>query len=151
MFKMRTKFFALVGFVIMVSGCTPMQHVRGNFLDMDVVQKIELNKTTKGDMEALFGPPSSKELFGKDTWYYIGDKVETKSFFEPKVVERVVLMVTFGAKGTVTAFEMKDLKDHHAVDIKQEATPVKGQDPSLVSELFGNIGRYSAPKKTAKR
>lgn len=148
---MRAKFLVFIGLMAMVSGCTSVQHVRGNFLDMDWVKKIELNKTTKADIETLFGPPTSQELFGQDVWYYIGDKVETKSFLEPKVIERIILMVAFGADGTVISYEMKDLKDHHAVDIKKEATPVKGRDPSLVSELFGNIGRYSAPKKTAKR
>lgn len=148
---MYGKFFALIGLVVAISGCTPVQHVRGNFLDMDVIKKIELNKTTKAEMENLFGPPTSQELFGQDAWYYIGDKVETKSFFDPKITERIVLIVTFGTNGTVESYEIKDLKDHHEVDIKSEATPVKGRDPSLVSELFGNIGRYSAPKKTAKR
>ena len=151
---MLTKFSAFVGcWVVILSfvGCTPVQHVRGNFLDIDVIKKIELNKTTKAELENLFGPPTSQELFGQDVWYYIGDKVETKSFFDPKITERVVLMVSFGANGTVISYEIKDLKDHHEVDIKSEATPVKGRDPSLVSELFGNIGRYSAPKKTAKR
>lgn len=131
--------------------CSPAQQVRGNLLDLDVIRKIEVNKTTKRELEELLGPPSSQELFSQDTWYYIGDKVEKVSFFDPKILERVLLIVNFGPNGTVSSYELKDLKDHHEVDILAESTPVKGRDPSLVSEIFGNVGRYAAPKRTAQR
>lgn len=118
---------------------------------MDELKKIELNKTKKQDLQELLGPPSSKELFGGDVWYYIGDKTEKKAFFDPKILEREILAVSFGSDGTVSGYEIKDLSHHYDVEVKSGATPVKGRDPSIVSELFGNIGRYSAPKRTASR
>jgi len=141
----------LVFYALSLISCSPTQHVRGNFLDLDEVKKIELNKTNKVAVQELLGPPSSQELFGGDVWYYVGDKVEAKAFFKPEVLERTLLAVTFGPDGTVSSYELKDLTSHYDVDLKSESTPVKGRDPSLVSELFGNIGRYSAPKKTATR
>lgn len=132
-----------------LGACKPVQHTRGNFIDPEDLNKIEINKTTKQEVRALLGPPSSSELFGRDVWYYIGDKTETKSFFDPKIKEVLLLEVVFDKNGKVTSYGMKDEKDRHAVTFKKGSTPVKGKDPSLVSELFGNIGRYSAPKRTA--
>jgi outer membrane protein assembly factor BamE (lipoprotein component of BamABCDE complex) len=145
------QFSILIMLGLSLVSCSPTQYVRGNFFEMDELKKIELNKTKKSDLLELFGPPSSQELFGGDVWYYIGDKVEKKAFFDPKILEREILAITFGPDGTVTSYEIKDLSHHYDVEVKAEATPVKGRDPSLVSELFGNIGRYSAPKKTASR
>lgn len=145
------RFLAPVALVLTLISCSPVQHVRGNLLDLDEVKKIQIGKTTKADLRRLLGPPSSEELFGRDAWYYVGDKVENKSFFEPKVMERTLVIVTFGKNNTVASYELKDLTHQQAVDVKKNSTPVKGRDPSFVSELFGNIGRYSAPKKTATR
>ena len=145
------RFLAPLALILTVISCSPIQHIRGNLLDLDEVKKIEVNRTTKGDVRALLGPPSSKELFGRDAWYYVGDKVENKSFFDPKVTERTLLVVTFAKNNTVSSYELKDLTHQHDVSVQKETTPVKGRDPSLVSELFGNIGRYAAPKRTAGR
>ena len=82
--------------------CSPTQHIQGNLLDLDDVKKIEVGRTTKGDVRTLLGPPSSQELFGRDAWYYMGDKVENKSFFKPKVTERTILVVTFADNNTVS-------------------------------------------------
>lgn len=144
-------FVGLFAIILSLASCKPVQHVRGNLVDLDEVKKIQVNKTTKAGIRDLLGPPSSQELFGQDAWYYIGDKVESKSFFDPKIMERVLLVVVFNKKGVVSSYEMKDLSHQHEIDVSKESTPVKGRDPSLLSELFGNIGRYSAPKRTAAR
>ena len=56
------RFFASVALILTVISCSPTQHIRGNLLDLDEVKKIEVGKTTKGDLRA-FGAALQQRTF----------------------------------------------------------------------------------------
>lgn len=145
------KLLTFLSFMVLVAGCSPNEHVRGTVIDIDQIKKIAPNKTTLTEVHQLLGPPSSITLFGRKAWLYIGEETKTVSFFDPTVENRRTLIVTFNDDNTVARYQIKDLKHGHPVDPHSDRTKTLGNDPSLLSELFGNIGKYDPPSQTTSK
>ncbi|MBT3989437.1 MAG: outer membrane protein assembly factor BamE [Rhodospirillaceae bacterium] len=148
---MQTKFFSspkigkivLAGVVALsVTACAPRVASRGNLPDPDLLANIEVGQVNKRDVIELIGSPSSTELFKGESWYYISERTETKAFFEPKVVERKVIIIRFNEKGIVKELKAIGLKEARDIEMVDRVTPTAGQEMTILKQLFGNVGRF---------
>ena len=64
---------------------------RGNLADKDRLQQIQPGVSTRDDVAAVLGTPSTMGTFDPNTWYYIGARTEKTAFFRPDTVERKVV------------------------------------------------------------
>ena len=138
----------LVAAAIATPGCSPITDTRGNLPLEEVVETIERGKQNRDQIVAILGSPSTKATFGKqDTWYYIGKKTETLAFFEPKLIERKILVIKFDERGVVETVTSYDASDGKRVELVGRVTPTKGKELGVLEQIIGNLGRFSTSEE----
>jgi len=131
-----------------LSACERAIQVRGNLPDDDEVAKISPGIHTRGDIASLLGTPSTVSTFEDSKWYYIGQKTTEFAFFEPEVLERKVVVVSFDDAGTVAETNIYTLEDGQEIEPVGRVTPTEGKDLTILQQLIGNLGRF--PGSTSK-
>ncbi len=134
----------LAGAVALALGaCEQSVQVRGNIPDVDMVSKINPGIHTRVDIASLLGSPSTVSTFQDSKWYYIGQKTTQFAFFEPEVLERKVLVISFDDAGYVANTKTYGLEDGKIIDPVERITPTEGRELSFIQQLFGNLGRFT--------
>lgn len=132
---------AACAITVMLTACTPEVVQRGVMPDVDDVARITPQQTTKADVERTLGSPSSVTMFGGETWIYVGESTERLAFFEKKVNERSVVMITFGADGLVSKVESHGLEASRDIEPEERTTPTVGNKLTFMDQLIGNVNR----------
>jgi len=130
-----------------VSACEERINVRGNIPHPADIAKIKKGFHKKSDIENMLGTPSTVATFKEETWYYIGGRVKTQSFFKPEFLDRKIFVVNFNSAGVVESFEAKDAPNNKNFKLVERETPTKGKDLTVIQQLIGNVGRFSTPEK----
>lgn len=134
----------LAGVLALALGaCAQSVQVRGNIPDSDVVSKINPGVHTRIDIASLLGSPSTVSTFQDSKWYYIGQKTTQFAFFEPEVIERKVLVISFDDAGYVADTRTYGLEDGKVIDPVERITPTEGREFSIIQQLLGNLGRFT--------
>ncbi|MBK1664766.1 cell envelope protein SmpA [Rhodospirillum rubrum] len=136
---------ALLGTLLFCAGCSNDINPHGNLPTTEALGQIQEGVHTRTDIQALLGTPSATSMFGGETWFYISNETTQVAFFKPKELERTIIAVHFDDNGRVKGIDHLSKDDGQQVDIVGRETPTRGNDSSIVQELFGNIGRF-APK-----
>lgn len=123
-----------------LAACSPPVETRGNPPDPVILGEVTPGQTTKDQVEALLGTPSSVAPFSKNTWYYIGQKTERFAFFNPEVLDQQVVAVIFDDKGTVTEIRRFNQKDGKDVEVVERETPTRGKELTFARALLGTLG-----------
>lgn len=123
-----------------LAACAPPVETHGNPPDPVILAEVTPGKTTKDQVEALLGTPSSVAPFSKNTWYYIGQKTERFAFFNPEVLDQQVVAVVFDDKGTVTEIRRFTQKDGKEVEVVERETPTRGKELTFARALLGTLG-----------
>jgi outer membrane protein assembly factor BamE (lipoprotein component of BamABCDE complex) len=127
-----------------LGACAQDIRVRGNIPDAEVISKIDPGVHSRIDIASLLGSPSTVSTFQDSKWYYIGQKSTQFAFFEPEVLERTVLVVSFDEGGFVEATRTYALEDGQPIDPVDRVTPTEGRELSIIQQLIGNLGKYNA-------
>ncbi len=139
----RLRISLLAGFLALGLGaCAEDIRVRGNIPDTEVVSKINPGVHSRIDIESLLGSPSTVSTFQDSKWYYIGQKSTQFAFFEPEVLERRVLVVSFDKAGIVETTRIYELTDGKIIDPVDRITPTEGREYTFLQQLIGNLGRF---------
>ncbi len=126
--------------LLLVSGCSNNVQVRGNLPDPEVVGEIETGVHSRRQVAERLGSPSAISTFEDRKWYYVGQKTTQFAFFEPEVLERNVLVVTFDGTGKVDETKAYTLADGQIIDPVSRTTPTEGRELTVLQQIFGNIG-----------
>jgi len=137
----------LVSVAVVQTGCGARIATRGTQPDPDRVAELKTGNISKTEIAEILGSPSSVNSFGEDTWYYISERVETFAFFEPKVMERQVLIVRFDGKELLKSVEVRDLKDGRRLAHVERVTPTFGQELTVIGQIIGNFQRFTGKNK----
>ena len=134
--------FKMLAAAILVAGCQGRIDVRGNLPDPDLLQDIEIGHITKNEVVELLGSPSSISPFSGDTWYYISERTKTVAFFEPEILKRKVIVITFDQTGVARELKSYGIEDTRRIQMVERKTPTAGRELTILKQLFGNIGRF---------
>ena len=126
-----------------LGACAQSVQVRGNIPDGDVVSKINPGVHTRIDIASLLGSPSTVSTFQDSKWYYIGQKTTQFAFFEPEILERKVLVISFDDAGYVADTRTYGIEDGKIIDPVERITPTEGRELSIIQQLLGNLGRFT--------
>jgi outer membrane protein assembly factor BamE (lipoprotein component of BamABCDE complex) len=130
--------------LILISACsTNTNRIYGNLISDDDMLSIEEGLSTKNDLIVLFGQPSAKSSFDKNTWYYMGESVKLKSFLTPEIQERRIIEVKFDDDNTVSFIRGYDLSDAKEIKIDPKQTSSLGTSKSELQEFIGNLGKFN--------
>ncbi|HYI68123.1 MAG TPA: outer membrane protein assembly factor BamE [Skermanella sp.] len=134
----------VAGFMgLALAACSPSVDTRGNLADKDRLQQIQPGVSTRDDVAAVLGTPSTMGTFDPNTWYYIGARTEKTAFFRPDTVERKVVVVKFDEAGTVADVHQLDQSAGKEVELVERTTPTAGRDMNFIEQMLGNVGRFS--------
>jgi outer membrane protein assembly factor BamE (lipoprotein component of BamABCDE complex) len=128
-----------------VTACSPVIDTRGHIINETDLKQIILEQSNKEDIAALLGSPSSANLFGEESWYYIAITKERFAFYAPEVTNQHVLEVSFDKEGVVSNYAQYSIEDGKLVDFVSKTTPTAGKKLGALEQLLGNIGRFNAP------
>jgi outer membrane protein assembly factor BamE (lipoprotein component of BamABCDE complex) len=126
-----------------LTACERTVNVRGHLPDADMVSQISPGVHSRDDVASLLGWPSAVSTFEDSKWYYIGQKTTSVAFFEPEVLERQVIVVSFDKTGVVEETKTLDLADGQPIDPVDRITPTEGKELTFLQQIFGNLGRFS--------
>jgi outer membrane protein assembly factor BamE (lipoprotein component of BamABCDE complex) len=127
-------------------GCGTPVDLRGNDPDKAAMSAIRPGVTDKASVTKLLGSPSSVATFDPNTWYYISQQTQEIAFFKPTLNDEKVVTISFDAKGVVQRVAYLGMKQHEDVEPNPDATPAPGREFTLLEQLIGNFGRFSAPQ-----
>ncbi|MEQ8193017.1 MAG: outer membrane protein assembly factor BamE [Rhodospirillales bacterium] len=137
------RLFACVLIASAVASCGSRLSVHGSIVDPQKLSEVKSGQMTRQEVQEILGSPSSKAVFDQESWYYISSKTSSFAFFEPKFLERNVVIVRFDKKGVVSKVEKLDLKDGRKVQIVERTTPTKGKEFTFIEQVVGNVGRFT--------
>ena len=126
---------------VAVSGCA-QDKVHGNFIDPEVAAEIKPGAQRRQDVVSLLGSPSALSTFEDGTWFYIGQRTNQYAFFNPTVLERRILVISFDENGVVQQTKNLSLADANEISPSGRITPTEGRELTFLQQLFGNLGRF---------
>ena len=124
-----------------LSACQGTVATRGNMPDLEELAEVTPGSDDRDTVINMLGTPSTLSTFEDNRWYYIGQKVEQVAFFEPDVLDRQILVITFDEFGVVEQTEFLGMEDSVEVDPVARVTPTEGLDFTIIQQLLGNFGR----------
>lgn len=134
--------------LITLAACTPTQATRGNIVEDYRMAEIVPGVSTRTSVLQSLGSPTTEAPFDENVWYYIGQKTEKTGIFDPKVVDKKVVVVAFNADGVVDTIE--EVKaDQIDVPHVRRKTPTSGNEITVLQQLLGNVGRFNKQDNNA--
>lgn len=119
---------------------TPSQ-VRGNMVSPEELSQVVVGVSTRDDVQAALGSPTTTATFDDSDWYYIGAVTRQQPARTFRVEDQQVVVVSFNAGGTVREVRRLGAQDGRTINVVARTTPSPGNERSVLQQLFGNIGR----------
>jgi outer membrane protein assembly factor BamE (lipoprotein component of BamABCDE complex) len=142
----RSGFHLFIGpaaaLVLMLSACSPTMNNHGNIPDEELVESIRIGVNNREQVSSMLGTPSTIATFDKEAWYYVGERTSRIAFFEPKLLERKVLVIRFNKNGIVRQVERLDKNSGREIQVVDRKTPTRGKELTILEQLLGNVGRF---------
>ncbi|MEM0921990.1 MAG: outer membrane protein assembly factor BamE [Pseudomonadota bacterium] len=129
---------AVLGFSVMA--CTPTVRVHGFAPDEVSLETVQAGVDTRGSVRRKVGRPSSSGVFTDTGWYYVATTVEHLAYYQPEVVDRRVVAITFDERDVVASVNAYGLDEGRVVDLETRTTPTAGRGLTILEQLLGNVG-----------
>lgn len=139
----------LLAALLASAACTPTFDNRGHLPHAEDLAKIKPGTTTRDEVQALLGTPSSSLNYGDESWQYISQVTETTAFFKPELKDRKVVVINFDMQGIVKNVIYKGMQDGQEIVLVDRETPTAGKTLGLIEQLLGNVGRFSKPETSS--
>ncbi len=139
-----------VSLAAQLGACTPPDFMsfppqtRGNKVDPDDLAQLVPGTSSRADVAALLGAPTIKGSFDDNTWIYISEVTKPVIGGTQDIREQNVIKVTFDDKGVLRNIVKRNQDDGKDVTVVDRATPSPGNDTSILAQVLGNVGRFSA-------
>jgi len=143
----RARIVGAIMLVAALSGlpsCTASYQNHGYAPSASELSAIKVGVDTRETVTTAIGRPTAESLVGEGEWYYVQSRFRHYGFFEPKEVEREVLVLSFNAAGKVANIERFGLADGRVIVLERRVTQETVRDTTFIRQLLGNIGRVTA-------
>lgn len=136
--------------LILLNACAPTVEHRGfNPEQAERIDDIKINISDKEKVTECLGSPSTISAFpteGKNwtKWYYVYRKTEKISFWDPKVVDQLIIKIIFDEKDIVKDIIAQKGVSGEEISASKEKTVTTGYQSSFLKDIFGNFGRNIA-------
>ena len=129
-----------------LGGCSifsPIPTDRGTIIEAADYDRLVPGSTTRAQVTALIGTPTTHATFDDNTWIYIGEVTAPVPTARPKIESQKVVVLSFDQGGVLRSRRLLDKSDAHDVAMASGSTPSPGSETSFMQQLIGNVGRYS--------
>ena len=144
---LRTVATAILGLAT-VAACSPITDDRGYVATPGVMDRLEGANQGREDVLRLLGSPSTVSTFNDKTWYYIHQKQEQFAFMGIDTTEQSVVAISFNDQGRIASIKNYAMKDGREIAMVSRKTPTAGKELTILEQILGNVGKFSAPKKS---
>lgn len=126
-----------------VSGCTAIYRDHGYLPAEGDLEQVVVGVDNRSTVQEVLGSPIGSGVLDDGAIFYLSTKVKHYAFYEPKVVEREMLVVSFDTDDQVENIEKFGLKDGRVITLSRRVTtgPVKG--PKFLKQILGNLGNFN--------
>jgi outer membrane protein assembly factor BamE (lipoprotein component of BamABCDE complex) len=143
-FGRATVLLLALALMFIVSACAAVYQNHGFVPSDEELSLIEVGKDTRDTVAATLGRPSTEGLLNDVGWFYVQSRWKHYGAFEPKEIDRQVVVVTFSENGVVENVERFGLEKGQVVAISRRVTDSNIKGISFLRQLFGNLGRLRA-------
>jgi outer membrane protein assembly factor BamE (lipoprotein component of BamABCDE complex) len=123
--------------------CSPNVRTHGYRFDEVALDQVRPGSTTRDQVAALLGSPSTRAPLDDSIWYYISQTSERATFYQNEVVAQDVVAITFDDIGLVEEVARHNLADATEIAFVERETPTSGNELSIWEQFVGNIGRFN--------
>lgn len=128
---------------VSLSACAASYRNHGYVPPPEQLNEIVVGIDTRASVEDTVGPPTSSGILEDSGYYYVRSRIRSFAYFEPEVVEREVLAISFDSDGVVSNIERFGLEDGRVVTLERRVTESSVVDRTFVRQLLGGLGRLT--------
>lgn len=129
-----------------VAGCSvsddlnPRQtFTQGYVIDEQMLELVPVG-SSREQVQLALGTPTTTATFDNEIYYYISQTaVRNVAFQNPRVVDRRILAVYFGADNRVSSISNYGLQDGRVFDFISRTTPTAGRDSGFIQQLITGV------------
>ncbi|MGQ2906660.1 MAG: outer membrane protein assembly factor BamE [Aliihoeflea sp.] len=112
---------------------------QGYVVDEQMLELVPVGSSREQVTLAL-GTPTTTATFDNETYYYISQTaVRNVAFQNPRVVDRKILAIYFGADGRVSNIANYGLQDGRVFDFISRTTPTAGGDVNFIQQMITGV------------
>ena len=134
--------------MLLVSGCITQEEKRGYAMEFAKPESLVPGQSTREDVVAALGSPSTTSSFGQETWYYIKQHMEIAALSRPEMTGSETLSVTFTPEGILQNLQRGKGENSRDIAIAKDVTKTEGNAVGVMEQLLGNLGRFNSPEGT---
>lgn len=124
-----------------MAACKPIFELHGYVPSDEDLALIEVGRDTRDTVAVTIGQPTASGLLADEAWFYVQSRWKTIGPQASHEIERQVVAITFDADGRVANIERFGLERGEIVAISRRVTTTNIRGKSILSQLFGNIGK----------
>ena len=144
MSKFAFKYQYLIISTLILTSCSTIYKDHG-YLPLDTdLKSVVIGKDSRNSITELLGSPSGSGVLEDGAIFYISTKIKNFLFYEPKVVSRDMIVVSFDEKDLVENVERFSLEDGRVVVLSRRVTSAPAKGPKILTQILGNLGNADA-------
>jgi len=125
----------------LLSGCAAQYSNHGYIPPQEDLDQVAIGIDTLDSVRETLGASGSGSVVNENAIYYVRSRVRSFAMYEPEVVDREVLVVSFDEAGVVQNVERFGLERGQIVPLTRRVTSSGVSDLSFLQQLFGNLGQ----------
>ena len=134
----------LVALVALVAACSPVMRKHGYAPIDEDLALVEVGVDTRASVLEKIGAPTITGVLNESGIYYVSSVFRHFGAAAPEEISREVVAITFNARGIVTNVARYGLEDGEVVVLSRRVTEDNVRDSTLIRQLLGAIGNFSA-------
>ena len=143
----------IIVLLLFIIGCKPFIEKHGVEILSSKVSALLPHKDNQASVVEKLGSPGFISPIpvqgGGERWFYYSKKTSTTAFLSSDMLDQETIVLTFDDKKLLKTINI--LIGEAKIDFDKDQTHSSGYDTTLLRDVFGNFGRYSAKKITANR
>jgi len=143
-FTTRVKTAIGAGLLLIAAGCSAIYSNHGYVPTDADLQELIVGVDTRATVDDVIGPPSSSGLLAGGDYYYVRSRLRAFGMFEPEVVERQILAISFDDADTIANIERFGQEDGNVVALSRRVTDSSVVGNGFWRQVLGNIGNFGA-------
>lgn len=125
--------------------------VRGQYINDEMVKKINQTKPTQAELVRLVGMPTFVPDYSRNNWYYIQRSIARRSWLKPKILNQRIVKITFNKKKKVLSAQLFQDKYNSAIRAESRFTRTRGTEQTTLQKFTQNFGRFVGKKKKKRK
>ncbi|WP_227269410.1 outer membrane protein assembly factor BamE [Roseobacter weihaiensis] len=136
------RLFCVGALVLALSACSGTYRNHGYVPPQEDLEQIVVGIDTRSSVEETLGTAGSTSVLEDDALYFVRSRIRTFGMFQPEVVDRNVVAVSFDDDGIVANVETFGLERGQVIQLTRRVTDSSVANKTFLRQLLGNIGQF---------